>query len=68
MMDKKERAKLFRKYGITARKYQGDDQYSWAVFVGGRPILTGLSHYEVGYYKDKALADEQTKEKGDTKK
>ena len=37
---------------ITARKYQGDDAYSWAVFLNGRPVYTGLSRGSVKYYKD----------------
>lgn len=40
---------------ITARKYQGDDSYSWAVFVDGRPRMTGLSKSEVPYYKKECL-------------
>ena len=36
---------------ITARKYGGDDAYSWAVFLDGRPVVTGLSRPEVAYYK-----------------
>jgi hypothetical protein len=36
---------------ITARKYLGDDQYSWAVFKDGRPVVTGLTRREVAYYK-----------------
>lgn len=39
---------------ITARKYMGDDAYSWAVFVDGRPAFTGLSRREVTYYKQLA--------------
>lgn len=39
------------KRNITIRKYMGDDAYSWAVFVDGRPILTGLSRSEAQYYK-----------------
>lgn len=39
------------KHKITARKYQGDDSYSWAVFVDGRPMMTGLTKSEVPYYK-----------------
>ncbi len=37
---------------ITARKYQGDDRYSWAVFLDGQPKMTGLSKNEVPYYKE----------------
>jgi hypothetical protein len=36
---------------ITAAKYGGDDAYSWAVFVDGRPAFTGLSRPEVAHYK-----------------
>lgn len=36
---------------VTARKYQGDDAYSWAVFLDGQPRMTGLSKSEVPYYK-----------------
>jgi hypothetical protein len=36
---------------VTARKYQGDDKASWAVFVDGCPKWTGLTRSEVPYYK-----------------
>ncbi len=36
---------------ITARKYMGDDAYSHAVFVDGRPVMTGLSRIEAAYQK-----------------
>jgi hypothetical protein len=36
---------------VTARKYNGDDAYSWAVFVDGCPKWTGLQRSEVDYYK-----------------
>lgn len=39
---------------ITARKYMGDDKYSWAVFVNGRPAYTGLAKSQVAYYKSLA--------------
>ena len=39
------------KQRITARKYQGDDLQSWAVFLDGIPMMTGLSKREVPYYK-----------------
>ena len=34
---------------ITTRKYNGDDAYSWAVFLDGRPVLTGQSQLEARY-------------------
>ncbi len=49
---------------ITARKYQGDDAGSWAVFIDGRPFATGLTNREVPHYKEKAakmVADKQAK-------
>lgn len=45
---------------VTARKYMGDDRYSWAVFLDGRPIVTGLSRDEVRYWKRRIL-EEATK-------
>lgn len=41
---------------ITARKYMGDDAYSWAVFADGRPVVTGLSRPEVAYHKRQVAA------------
>lgn len=45
----------FKKHGITAKKHMGDDKYSWAVFVKGRPVMEGLSKSEVPYYKQQVL-------------
>jgi len=42
------------KVKITARKYNGDDEYSWAVFRDGKPVFTGLARGQVKYYKTKA--------------
>lgn len=45
-----------KRYRYTeARKYMGDDRYSWAVFEKGcvNPIITGLSRFEVDYYRDR---------------
>lgn len=39
---------------ITAKKWNGDDMYSWAVFVDGQPWMTGLSRTEVSYWKKQA--------------
>jgi hypothetical protein len=39
---------------ITARKYGGDDAYSWAVFIDGSPMVTGLTRREVPYHKKQA--------------
>lgn len=51
----REQAKEFRKHGITAKKWGGDDSYSWAVFVDGRQFVNGLSRDQVDYYKRRAL-------------
>ena len=50
-----EDKKKCRKLGITAKKYGGDDCYSWAVFHKGRPMMTGLGRGEVDYYKRQVL-------------
>lgn len=49
--------KVSAKPRVTAKKYQGDDAYSWAVFVDGRACVTGLSKQEVPYWR-KRIADE----------
>lgn len=49
-MDTKQIAKR-----VSAKKYQGDDHYSWAVFIDGIPFVTGLSKSEVPYYKNMAI-------------
>lgn len=51
---------------ITAKKWNGDDTYSWAVFVDGRPAFTGLSKAEVPHYKTLAaeIAERRTREEG----
>jgi hypothetical protein len=38
---------------FSIRKWNGDDQYSWAVFKKGRsePIVTGLSRREAQFYR-----------------
>ena len=36
---------------VTAKKHMGDDRYSWAVFLDGRPVITGLAKTQVKYYK-----------------
>jgi hypothetical protein len=39
---------------VTARKYEGDDEYSWAVFIDGRPRVTGLNRSIVPHYRKQA--------------
>jgi hypothetical protein len=39
---------------VTARKYEGDDAYSWAVFIDGYPMVTGLNSSIVPHYRKKA--------------
>lgn len=36
---------------ITARKYEGDDSESWAVFLDGTPVFTQMNRRSVPYYK-----------------
>lgn len=57
---KEKRAALLKKWPasvlkrVTARKYMGDDLHSWAVFIDGKPFVTGLGNSEVDYYKRQA--------------
>lgn len=41
---------------VTARKYQGDDAESWAVFLDGQPAYTGMNRRSVPYYRRLVLA------------
>ena len=52
---------MSRKQRVTARKYEGDDRYSWAVFLDGRPIITGLSQQEVPYWKKRIREEAEWK-------
>jgi hypothetical protein len=40
---------------VTSSKYQGDDHFSHAVFIDGRPYVTGLGKREVSHYKKQAI-------------
>jgi len=42
---------------VTARKWNGDDAYSWAVFVQGQtePVVSGLKRSEVEYHKRRVV-------------
>ena len=46
---------------ITVKKWGGDDKYSWAVLVDGRPAVTGLGKNEVPYYKNMIMKKLQEK-------
>jgi|LSQX01.2.fsa_nt_gb hypothetical protein len=54
-MTKEELTMMYKKHKITAKKYDGDDLYSWAVFYKGVPRFTGLSRSETPYYKKQVL-------------
>lgn len=34
---------------VVIQKYEGDDRYSWALFVDGRPRYTGMGKSEAEY-------------------
>jgi hypothetical protein len=40
---------------VKMRKYEGDDQYSWAVFVDGWPKWTGMSRDEATWRRKKEI-------------
>jgi hypothetical protein len=54
-MTNDEMTKICKKHKITAKKYMGDDFYSWAVFYKGVPRFRGLSRREVSYYKRQVI-------------
>ena len=39
------------KVKVTAKKHNGDDAYSWAIFVDNQVRIGGLHKSEVNYYK-----------------
>lgn len=43
---------------VTIKKWNGDDAYSWAVFVDGVPqtSLSGLNRRQAAYYRDQVRA------------
>ncbi len=43
--------KLRRKRSSVS-KYEGDDLYSWALFVDGRAVYTGMSRSEAKWRRD----------------
>ena len=51
-----ELKKLYKKYKISAKKFDGDDAYSWHIFVNSIPKYYGrLTKDEVPYYKKRVL-------------
>lgn len=54
MLSNVEKTKC-KQFKITSKKYMGDDEYSWAVFVKGSPVMTGLGRREVDYTKEGSL-------------
>lgn len=51
-MSKSTKVKLPK---VTARKHNGDDAYSWAVFRDDVRVFAGLCRSQVPYYKQQAL-------------
>lgn len=52
------------KHKVTIRKWNGDDMYSWAVFVNGSviPGLSGLSRSEAQHWREQVKKDLAEKE------
>jgi hypothetical protein len=40
---------------VRIQKYLGDDAYSWALFVDGRPCFTGLTQHMAQHERRKAI-------------
>lgn len=43
---------------VTIKKWNGDDAYSWAVFVDGKVLqsLSGLNRSQAGYYRKQVIS------------
>jgi len=44
---------MAKKSRVSMRKYEGDDLYSWAVFVDGHAKWTGMSRSEASWRRDR---------------
>ena len=55
MISNDKLSKICKKHKIVAKKYMGDDHYSWAVFYKGIPRFTGLGKSEIPYYKQQII-------------
>ncbi len=40
---------------VTTGKHNGDDNYSYAVFLDNKPVVTGLSKPELPYYANQII-------------
>lgn len=60
---------LIEKFGkaiadrVSSRKYEGNDQFSYAIFVDDKPFVTGLTLSEVRYFSYRACVELRDKEK-----
>lgn len=46
-----------RKKASRIGKYEGDDLYSWALFINGRANYTGMSRSEASWRRDRYVED-----------
>lgn len=46
-----------RKRRSAYRKWQGDDMYSWALFIDGRVAYSGMSQSEAKWRRDRYVND-----------
>jgi len=49
--------KADRKRHSRIGKYEGDDVYSWALFVRGRPVYTGMSKSEAAWRRRRYIEE-----------
>jgi hypothetical protein len=45
-----------RKKQVRIAKWEGDDRYSWALFVNGRAVYTGMDRGEAGWRRERYIA------------
>jgi hypothetical protein len=46
-----------RKKIAKIRKYKGDDKYSWALFIDGRVVYSGMSRSEATWRRDRYIRE-----------
>lgn len=46
-----------RKKSAKIGKFEGDDLYSWALFINGRAVYTGMSRSEAAWRRDRYISE-----------
>lgn len=49
------------KRAVKIAKYMGDDRYSWALFVHGKPVMTGMDQNEARWRRTNKIKELTTR-------